>query len=189
MPAGILCTDLLWKDSNIPPLEEIAKLRHADFKVWSFFCEEFLPCVVGKSKWNHGCASSLMSTFVTVTDEALTLLLLENSWDTWHQTESKSYTRNKEDLLQSKWTVAAKAVGRFGGWKEDGLERFNDLVKEVRKNRLEGNAVEVQFLASKKGKDDSDGKVHGCSAGSGKRLVMLNDLVDDEDVPPAVVPV
>lgn len=60
----------------------IANLRQKP-SAYKWFYDHILGCVVGKNLWRVNKDEILGTTTATVGDEALALLLLENSWDCW----------------------------------------------------------------------------------------------------------
>lgn len=110
-----------------------------------FFCEKFLKCVVGvqtfNSRWKK-CTSVCQIT--TPSDEALALLLLENSeyrWTYEFEKKEKEEEVQESDLPKPKYTSAGKnkeqrgLTKRYGGWTEEGIQRFNQIMHMVREDR------------------------------------------------------
>ena len=61
----------------------------------AFYCHFFLPCVVGRTKWNYMMRNhKTIDSVATSSDEALGLVLLENSWNRW----SWEHTKTKEEI-------------------------------------------------------------------------------------------
>ena len=63
-------------------MEEVLELRK-NREAFKFFCFHFLASVVGIKKWEVNCNKMLVSEFVTASDEAWALLMLEGNWDKW----------------------------------------------------------------------------------------------------------
>lgn len=63
-------------------LEDYMQLRKnpGAFKT---LCESFLPHVVSVAKWNRDYLVEKVSDFASISDEAFTLLTLENNWEVW----------------------------------------------------------------------------------------------------------
>jgi hypothetical protein len=114
--------------------------------------------------------SQHISEFVTVSDEAFALLLVENSWDVWMQMAEKA--RKGEVIgsaksgiisdggsgLLTKFTTNGAHVRKHGGWSKEGLKRFVELVDEVQTDRNANNTAdktktsfEKEYIAEKKG--------------------------------------
>lgn len=64
------------------PLHRLEKLRK-DPAAFKFFCVNFLSIVVGVTKFRNKRTSERISEIATLSDEALVLLLLSNSWTRW----------------------------------------------------------------------------------------------------------
>ena len=102
---------------------------------------------------------------ITAGDEALALLLLENSWEHWREqynmgfedgdpshpntnlttptgkkydARSKAYRNSKRESPKYTKTGGGKKEGEGnGGWSQVGIDRFNELFEEVKKSRRE----------------------------------------------------
>jgi hypothetical protein len=163
-------------------------------EAYIFFCERFLKCIVGKINFNKKLKLNMkLSEIATPSDEALGLLLLENNEVKWlselQNQEDKSAGEEREapSITKPKYTSGGKAKGtrkgltrRYGGWKMDGIKRFNALLMMVKEDRAKNGKwfdkimMERLDVGSKKKKDleEEDGEVW-VKAG--------NDLFDDDD--------
>ncbi len=74
----------------LPKLQDILKLQEGNFDVMHVFVTHFLPCVSGKTNWLSNCKTKNLE-LTTVSNEALTLLLLENMWDKWIDHDPKEF--------------------------------------------------------------------------------------------------
>ncbi len=122
-----------------------------DRVAYTLFCDEVLSLVVGRNEWKVTSMSKKISEFVTVSDEAFGLLLMENSWELWKQMGERA--RKGEDIgnakrgsdderggLNTKFTMNGGHVKKNQGWSKEGLQRFVALVKEVQDDRNTNNA-------------------------------------------------
>ena len=109
------------------------------------FCEKFIKCVVGAKTYGEGWKKrQKVCEMSSPSDEAMALLLLENSEARW-STEFellKTTTKVQDSLLpKAKYTGSGKnkklpgITKRYGGWNNDGIERFNELFKLVKEDR------------------------------------------------------
>ena len=64
-------------------LTHLMTQKRKDYKYYSWFYRVVLPNVVGKQLWKEKRSSVLGTVMASVSDEAMALLLLENSWDYW----------------------------------------------------------------------------------------------------------
>jgi hypothetical protein len=86
------------KDKSLPDMDKLLQMReNADN--YSLFYEHILPCIVGTVYWKKAIPGKLVSEVATPSDEALALLILENSWDAWNQEAACQtlQTREKEN--------------------------------------------------------------------------------------------
>jgi len=58
-------------------------LRMAKANVIGIYFDKFLSCVVGKCKYRDLVKMQPVKEFATVTNEAFTLVVLENGWEEW----------------------------------------------------------------------------------------------------------
>ena len=146
-------TDLLEK-KNLPSLDEIMLKRQKE-DTFLVFADTFLSRVVGMAFWRKHCAKMPISEMATVSDEAFTLLLLENYWDQWSTKNIDEYKsevtideatnqKKKRKATWGKFTSGAWGSRRFGGWSKEGLVRFNQLYSQVEQDRKKENAAEVE---------------------------------------------
>lgn len=107
-------------------------------KMYGRYCKAFLKCVVGDHKWRSNYLTRPIKTFVSKSDEAFVLVVLENSWHRWmHQYKNKS---NKDNTFPAAYTnsgVSSKdgKTKRFCGWSEAGVHRFNAICVLVMEDR------------------------------------------------------
>jgi hypothetical protein len=147
-------------------IEEISTLRNAkterekDAVFWFF--EHFIDCVAGRKVFGKFKYLQTISTgqgsfsesSLTVSDEALGLLLFENYYQKWmtqhkHNREhSGSGNQEKMDRIHGKYTPKKMGQTEFGGWNVAGVKQFNRYCAMVSADRKSTNAVraEAQLL-------------------------------------------
>jgi hypothetical protein len=138
-------------------IQDFCKGReHESFEI---FFKNFVPAIVAKNKFKLRlfAPNSDDQNMCTVSDEACTLLLLENNFDRWidvHKNKTEGSTRldpaitNKDEKRKRKWesdvspkyteggicySDARKLTHR--GWKDEGILRFNTLCVMVKQDR------------------------------------------------------
>ncbi len=179
------------EEAELPELKDIsAGVRDAeDPRVAYIFFDFFLPAVVGKKKYKNRVAYEPVSKIATVSDEALAMLLLENSWEKWEDELDKE-TTDPSKLKPTKWTSMKSQGKRYCGWNQDGMIRFNELCDIVKKDRKKDQMkekderVEYQYCKKKrKAADDKKRKSNnndGENAPSKKVQVYTDGWSDDE---------
>lgn len=90
-------------------------------KTYMDFITYFVSCVVGKTKFKQNICSIEVSKFVTVSDESLALLILENMFARWKDMKQTGnhgsskvppkYTSGGKNINQTKGTTQ-----KYGGW-------------------------------------------------------------------------
>jgi hypothetical protein len=164
-------------------MERLENMRN-DKASYSLFCEVVLSVVVGKSYWKENHKTEKLSSFVTVSDEAIGLLLLENSWELWMEMSARlrdgqeigRAKKQKHDEsgkgLLTRYTENGGHVRKDQGWSDEGLKRFVELVKLVVANREEDSKKE----------DESFEKefMSNCASKGGKRVRVQYEPVEVE---------
>ena len=111
----------LIKKQALPEKDALLAPRK-DPEVFSIFSDSFLACLVGKMSYKSSVKNQRISSFVTVSDEAYTLLYLENCYDSW-KAEATSAAEVKK-----KYTDQPQSSSRYKGWNEEGIVRYNELI-------------------------------------------------------------
>lgn len=105
----------------------------------SMFCDHFIRAVVGHRKFDQDKRNCLLSTFVTVSDEAYALLVCENNLEKWID----MYKRRdkKSSSVAPKYTNGGKSNNlnassrRNKGWSVSGTKRYVELYRFVTAQR------------------------------------------------------
>ena len=186
---------MLKKDDMLPEsLDEILELSR-NKEVMVQFLEKFVSCVVGRIEWKRSCKDQPISRIASATDEAFALLVLENIWDSWGDVDPQDYLLKRRERVEpkkqapegnssqkkprqkeipGKYTEKHRNAKRYRGWSDEGIARFNQLVKMVREDRARRSEFEVNFLAKQKGDINDSGTGHGCGA-TNEKLVLEDD--------------
>ena len=130
-------------DDNAITFDDVKELRRTTenkkkHKVFVFY-QEIVPCLVGRREWDMKRAVSTISEIVTPSLEAMALWIIDNYGEKWSRKGSRTE--------KAKYTSVTQGNKLFGGWNEHGIERFNNLICLVRKNRSEDINFEKSFLA------------------------------------------
>lgn len=132
----------------LPSLEQILEGRKEE-EAYAHFCYYILPYVVGRSRWGYmlRISSRKFEWVASISDEALGLLLLENSWDRWTWESGRTKEQIREDAQKdqpecppTKYSVkrGRKKVPRSSsGWTNEGIRRFRELAEMTTKARKE----------------------------------------------------
>ena len=182
--------------SQIPSMRNILLLRRLPTskvnESYIFFCKNFLKCVVGTQKFNRGFKQGLkISQIASPSDEALALLLLQNSEFRWMMEYQKrsngEMVKKKDDLVATLYTTAGKNkdvkgfTKKYGGWKEDGIKRFNELQHLVKQDRsFHGEWFDLIVKERLKSVGEEDGG--GNDKTTGTYIKAANDLGFEEAI-------
>lgn len=145
---------------------------------------------MGSQKFNRWLNLNMnLSEIATPSDEALGLLLLENSEVKWSfevGTDTKDGSNEKDvDGVKTKYTSVGKYSAqkkgytkRYGGWREDGIQRFNDILDMVKADRIK-NGEWFDVVMNERWRVDSSKSKENEVPKSGE-LKAGNDLFDDD---------
>jgi hypothetical protein len=128
----------------------IAEKRKGDFDTYFFVIDNFVKHANAKGYNRHVATGAMQpSELLSVRQEALGLLLLENYQEPWKQLIE--YMKQGESAVPSSIKPAKAKYKNLGQmkmpWKSEGMERYNQLHEEVRQDRLssEGQRFEIEF--------------------------------------------
>ena len=107
--------------------------------------------------------------FVTVTDEAFALIVLENNWDLWCALGEDPGGVDVTNY-EPKYTSLAKKAGRGVGWSLAGRERFTELTEAVQADRKTKGALafEKAFMEAQ--------ELAKCGSKRKKAVLRLSDV-------------
>ena len=166
----------------------------ANVEAYSVFVTQFVSVVVHRLKFKVDMRRADRDDEVfTPSDEALAFLLLENSWDAWEdvvqRTARQKNSKKKRTGTDFHCVKPTKYTGRNPskeernirqgdrGWNRSGIERFNALLKQVKKDRKEHPAFfETYLQAYQSERDDKPRKRRGRMDPQAKLLLADNDL-------------
>ena len=132
----------------MPDLEEMLAMRQKDALCF-WVAENLLKHVATDATWRRNCACAGLSTHMTRSDEACGLWVLENSYDRWTDMHKKNNMKSSD--IRAKFTNSggSEKNGRsrkYRGMSDEGVQRFNELVRLVGKDREDNKIWESGFL-------------------------------------------
>ena len=145
-----------------------------------FFAEVCLKNVVKKRDWRLNHRKEIFSKFVTVADEALALLVLENNVELWFEvangnclqlSKKKGHSNEKEkrgeENTQATDETTSVAVytgkgancdGTKKGWSKEGIKRYNELYRKVKEIRGKSEYAKVEEEVKERWRNTQIGK-------------------------------
>lgn len=117
-----------------------------DFKLCASMC---FPPMVPAKHWKMNRSEVGISSLLTVADEALALVILENNFEEWIEiakgkrsgNNGRTDTRNKNRL--TKYTHGgSRKDGTRKGWSLAGRKRFNDIFSAIKTERTKAVSKE-----------------------------------------------
>ena len=127
--------------AEIPNLQEQVPCLNNNTPAFMFIMEHLAGAVIGQWKWKTTRCYTPLSKHMSVSHEAFMLLVLENQYELWMESETAR-------VGQGKYTENAPNK-KFCGWSNEGMRRFNNLLAEVRINRAKQYSKEVENVIFK----------------------------------------
>jgi hypothetical protein len=138
------------EERDVPTFDKLSNYRGArKVDLLAVWCTYFFPAVVGTWAFKRNAAKIRLSCFVTVSDKAFALTVLENFYDRW-SVEGKMKVDgekiNTDNLPVAKWTDANGAVGKNNkcGWSNDGIIQFNVHKTAVEMHQKMGESIRLE---------------------------------------------
>ena len=126
--------------------------------------------VLPRKKWMSNFDKKVLSDYMTIADEALAYLILENNFVDWMMVAKKQVEDIKKRKKETKYTMVAVSGGTKGssgfrkGWSYEGKLRYNqyyDLISEKRKVRgvkeMEQEVLKIWKKEEEEVNGDKDG--------------------------------
>lgn len=170
---------------------DIIALRESDHSIkeaFFFFAREFLPCIVKRLVFRQFKLVNLLSEFVTISDEAFTLLLLENNVARWNAMFTAGKNKADETMPSQKFqaVVNEQQVQSYGqqqsgvkdGYSMKAASRYMEYFDYVEKARNYNNTDSLEMELLKRMEDLDNGKSRGAK-GKRKRDGELNYFRED----------
>mgnify|MGYP003438741293 FL=1 len=156
-------------------LDDVMKMRGNSLH-FEMIYNTFLARVHGKGPFDKRAKTTLISEFVTVSTEALMILLFVNHWDQWMAQAENERRRafHQETMIvvpPPKWTQPNG--GKNIGMSTAGKEFFNNQCLSIKVDRQENPVAETLLLASIKETQQASSKKTRSS--EGQDLVMYTD--------------
>ncbi len=161
--------------AEMPVTPETLQSRFSadEYPVYKDFVAFFVSGVVGIRHYDKNKTRDKYSAYVTVSDEAFTILSLENNWERWSaMARDDSW---KESDVPSKWTTSREKKvkrdeygnriddddspesTRYRGWSFQGIARYNQLFDEIKAKRLTKSFKDFEeYLLSEFRKDEEE---------------------------------
>lgn len=173
-----------YEDIGFFTIHNLQEGRNNKLKYTSIM-EHFLPCIIGKIEFNMCGKKKKLSQLATRSDEAFLLLSLENNFEkwvvgTWDESASKH--------MNGVWTKNPKGCSDNRGWTDDGMARFQNIMKQVgiqRGNTATGTEFDDYFHSHMEILNSQKTKVSNVSGAFGATLdlsLMEDDDENDEEI-------
>ena len=107
---------------------------YEEFKICAELC---MSSLIGKEFWRQNYSRVELSKYITIADEAIALLILENNVEEWiKQVETKETEKPAKKRRVTRYTGKGRNLdGRKKGWSLEGKERYNKIFDVIEKER------------------------------------------------------
>jgi len=143
--------------------------------LYKYYMDNGVKFVAGAGQWRKlaltGDAKPM--DIATAQDETLALLMYENYHDQWVDTHFGVTTARR-----AKYT---KQGTRYGVWSDAGIERFNELLQEVKSNRNSEAGLEMEEAYQREKRDATSGNRKRKRVLQPSRVRVANDLEEVSD--------
>ena len=131
-------------EANVPSATFAEFDKRHKSKWYDQFLSYFVRRLTGAKKFDDEAPKTLLSNFVTISDEAFALLTFENQEERWSDMYEKKQTKTDK---KAKYTdggngknLPEKGANRKGmGWTAEGWKRFNVLYDAIEIERMNDN--------------------------------------------------
>jgi hypothetical protein len=156
---------MLKDKKKLPNSEDILKcitrniVSVDDMELFEWYWEILLPKMIGAKEWDTSVryyttislardAENEKERLVSISDEAMCLLLWENSHDRWlveyAWEEDPSNAGQKKPKWDGKFTNSKLGQQLWGGWKLEGYQAFNQYYTLTKTARNNANCIKVE---------------------------------------------
>ena len=137
-----------------------------DKELFFWYVEKVLPCGAGALEWNdrkkynEPISKAKMKKYpskkiVTMATEAFIYALWDNCWEKWvavrkyvKQNNKRPEKRTKEnkndDVYKTKYTKQDGGQQPFGGWDDQGQEKYHEVLETINTARKDSNYFQVE---------------------------------------------
>ena len=149
--------------------------KRNDPVLFDYYMKNGAKYVAGAGPWNRLVATGeeMPMEVVTPSDEALTLLLYENYHRQWMDRHE-----GRETVRSARYTRQGGV--RYGEWNDVGIERFNELLNEVKANRASENGMNAEEAFQRESRAAGLGRRKRRRVTPESRVRVVNDLEDDD---------
>ena len=163
---------LTWMPKSIENIHDIE-----DEEVLYLFYSECVSRAVGKRKWNKCSQVKNMGKFVTCSDEALAMILLENNLPKWMDEVRHDKILSRAEKRKTLYTEEDKTKG----WTNRGLRRFMELCQACHNRRNGTDEKRAKWIEIEKFIMKREIQWNELSNRKRKRAEENNDLNTRED--------
>ena len=146
-----------------------------DADLFRTFVEFCLVHFIKYTTWRYKCYNTPVSDIFTVSDEAMAMLLLENSVDDLKYVIRRGQKVPTKASMPRYTKVNEGSNEKFRGWHKNGIKRYNKFYRRIVANRLKRESMEKEDAILSKFVKIS-GKDEGCN-----NVTVIDYSDDDSD--------
>ena len=185
----ILCVRIAQKtgsDKFKYSMEELAMLRNGDVTVFKYFMDHYVSAIVGKQKFKKVSELKVISSFVTVSDEAFALLTVKNNQEVW-PAKFRNKGKNIEEMEKvpdPQYTNRRRYGKVRDGWTKEGQREFLKYYNKVMDDRKTLNGIDMEKELLELYQSESTRKhltMHNREEDDGEIVFIPNDWEDNDE--------
>ena len=115
-----------------------------DVQLFKLCAEICFPCLVSKTTWKNNHQHVVLSKLITIADESLALLILENNYLEWIELAKGNEIDKKAPRLTKYTHGGTNRDGTKKGWSLEGKIRFNKVFDEVQVQRDKRSSKQME---------------------------------------------
>jgi hypothetical protein len=151
----------------------------ANFDPFWFFFDCLISNIAGKKVWiNHYKVGETITTGkkITITDEAFTVLAIQNYWPSWFGDARGTKT-------SALWTDSRQGNSQYMGWHADAYTRFDLLCRTIQKQRHSAQSKRLEVVFQRTATEEyatMGGKAKARAECLQPTMKVFNELNDNE---------
>ena len=126
-------------------------MMRQNHSAYSIFVEKFVSCVIGTNYFKNVKLYKSFQEYCTISDEAMTFLILENNWDVWSEIAAAGNNNERKPIKSCimKQKFFDPKTGRGYSWNDAGKDYYNMMFDLVQHDRITyGKKFDTQLLSS-----------------------------------------
>ncbi len=173
-------------DKFLYSMEELELSRNGDVTVFKYFMGHYVSAIVGKQKFKKLAEMNVLSSFVTVSDEAFALLTVKNNQEVWPvKFRNKGKKIEEMEKVPDAIYTNRRQYGKIrDGWTKEGQREFLKYYNSVMNDRKTEAGLDMEKEVLQLYQSESTRKsltMENREEDDGEIVYMPNDWEDDNE--------